>query len=361
MTHGKCNLFTLDLWFIPLSWATCTRTCFVQKCLLFLQRTSWANPWPPEVHEGRGISDGAVSQLHIGIQEIPRFKSIILPVERSQVSTPGYLESTWSTAWRITQLSTAEVLCIHAHDSDLLRYSQLLPSDPPMPFQKCWKRPSLEDFVLSLGCDPVCARQVFSGATFIAQGFCWWRSGTFDRMTLVPVSGTRYIPSRCLGRQHHWRAEAQCFHRSYQVNKNADRSRNNFPNLRFESSICLASFVWGLKAFRFCQLCLLVYCQRLDDHWLIWPLLLPTTTIRSKIHYGEHLWSCNCHRSPFARIPRRRIVSQPPACCVLAQVGLDYFVALVRFHANRYFNFISPSHASDCLLQHQSCPSSLLK
>ena len=86
-----------------------------------------------------------------------KIQSIVLLVERSQVSTPGYLESTRSTAWRITQLSTAEVLCIHARNSDLLRYFQLLPSDL-MPFQKCWKCPSLEDFVLSLGCDPACIR-----------------------------------------------------------------------------------------------------------------------------------------------------------------------------------------------------------
>ena len=101
-----------------------------------------------------------------GSRDSKIFQSIVLLVERSQVSTPGYLESTRSTAWRITQLSTAEVLCIHAHDSDLLRYFQLLPNDPPMPFQKRWKCPSLEDFVLSLGCDLACARQVSGASSF---------------------------------------------------------------------------------------------------------------------------------------------------------------------------------------------------
>ena len=318
MGNVRCS-YWICVFTSPLCSATCTRACLVPKCLLFLQRTSWASPWPPEVHEGRGISDGTVSQLHMKRIGFKRFQDFSeYRPSRGKISSlnPWLFRvysvhclkhhaavNGWGTLHTCSWLRSASIF------SAFTQWPYALPEVLEVPFSGrfCFESGLWSSlYKISFRCN------IHSSMILLMKRRYIWQDDTSPRAFSFESSSLQHsIYSKPLPRSAPLARWGTMFHLG---EKNAQRSRNNLPNLKFESSICLASFVWG-SVFRFCQLSLLVYWQRLDDHWLIWPLSLPIT-MRFNTHYREHLWSCNCHRSPFARIPLRRIVSEPPACCV---------------------------------------------
>lgn len=329
----------------PLCSATCTRACFVRKCLLFLQRTSWVSPWPPEVHEGRGISDGTVSQLHMKRIGFKRFQDSEYRPSRGKISSlnPWLFRvysvhclkdhaavNGWGTLHTCSWLRSASIF------SAFTQWSYALPEVLEVPFSGrfCFESGLWSSlYKISFRCNIHSSMILLMKRRYISQDDTSPRAFSFESSSLQHSIYSKPLPrSAPLAR---WGTmfpprEKKCPTVSQQSPK---------PEIWEQHLLgfgCLRICVPLLPTFTTCVLAetgwSLIDLTSFIAYYYAFQYPLRRTSLilqLPSLPFCQDSPKENCQRT--ARLLR------------LAQVGLDSFVALVRFQGNRHF--ISPLYA----------------